>query len=230
MLKKIVGGVIGKIGAVFSVELQLVDIHTGRVERVFSEETADAPEQLLASMRRASYAFCSIDFASEPKEGQQPQSEAVSNMQVRGAKTGSGLVAHYDLDGDARDEAGGYNGIMHGPTPSTNRFGKARRALRFDGVDDFVEVPRDVSLFPTEQLTVSAWVRADCWGPLEHSNSIVDCEVPGSRAGYGLRGGANTAGFFVSNGSWQVVRSGPGAIVPGDWIHIAGRYDGYSLK
>lgn len=37
-------------------------------------------------------------------------------------------------------------------------------ALDFDGLDDWVRVPRDVSLEPTNDLTIEAWVRANSAG------------------------------------------------------------------
>lgn len=37
--------------------------------------------------------------------------------------------------------------------------GKYGKALQFDGVDDYVEVPNDPSLNPTTEIRVEAWIK-----------------------------------------------------------------------
>ncbi|GEM_PF-3037333 len=143
----------------------------------------------------------------------------------------TGLVAFYPFSGNAGDSSGhGHHGTVYGATLTADRFGNPNSAYSFDGSTSFILVPYSAELYPTAQLTVSAWVRADTWGGYEYSNSIVDCEVPGSRMGYGLRGGDTKAGFYMSTGNWQQVFSDPGTIAAGIWYHLAGRYDGGSLK
>ena len=51
-----------------------------------------------------------------------------------------GLVAHYLFSGNANDASGnGNHGVVHGATPTTDRFGNANSAYSFDGVDDFID-------------------------------------------------------------------------------------------
>jgi hypothetical protein len=71
----------------------------------------------------------------------------------------SGLVAHWKFDEGtgtiAYDSSGNNNyGTLYGPTWVNGVYGKA---LKFDGVNDFVAIPDIFSTPPTE-LTVSAWV------------------------------------------------------------------------
>lgn len=71
------------------------------------------------------------------------------------------LVLHYTFDkADDRlvydSSPQGNDGIIHGATQiSDGVFGDA---MRFDGVDDYIRVPRSPSLEP-DQLTVTAWLR-----------------------------------------------------------------------
>ena len=61
----------------------------------------------------------------------------------------NGLVGWWPFDGDANDYSGnGNNGIVHGATLTTDRFGNARSAYDFDGLDDWIEVPNSNSLNP----------------------------------------------------------------------------------
>ncbi|WP_455392135.1 LamG-like jellyroll fold domain-containing protein, partial [[Eubacterium] cellulosolvens] len=54
------------------------------------------------------------------------------------------------------------DGTLHGPTwTSEGRFGKA---LEFDGVDDYVEIPDDESLHLTNAITIEAWAKTDSFG------------------------------------------------------------------
>jgi len=61
---------------------------------------------------------------------------------------GSGTTA-YDTSGNDND------GTINGATWVDGKFG---RALDFDGVDDYVEIPDDSSLDITEAITIEAWV------------------------------------------------------------------------
>ena len=69
----------------------------------------------------------------------------------------TGLVAHYPLDGDARDASGnGYHGTMRGPVPARDRFGREDGAVLFSGSDHRIDLPHEVldGLF---DVTVSFW-------------------------------------------------------------------------
>jgi hypothetical protein len=58
----------------------------------------------------------------------------------------------------AVDSAGGHNGtLINGPTWTTGQIGGG---LKFDGINDYVEVPNNASLEPG-YITLSAWIRPD---------------------------------------------------------------------
>lgn len=147
-------------------------------------------------------------------------------------KTTIGLVAWYPFSGNAGDSSGhGHDGTVYGAVPIYDRYGNPNSAYTFNGTTNYIEVSYSPELNPTEQLTVSAWVNATYWGPYNYSNTIVDCEVPGMHMGFGLRGGATTAGFFIATWSnWKTTYSDPGTIAADTWYHLAGSYDGSALK
>ncbi len=69
-----------------------------------------------------------------------------------------GLIAEYRFAGDARDTSGGaHHGVVHGAALTTDRFGRANHAYRFDGVDDYIEITPPPVLSP-DSLSVSVWV------------------------------------------------------------------------
>ena len=71
-----------------------------------------------------------------------------------------GLVVELLLDGTADDTSGhGHHGVLHGATPTTDRFGKPGNAYSFDGTDDFIRINPPL-LNPTS-LSVSMWGRFD---------------------------------------------------------------------
>ena len=66
------------------------------------------------------------------------------------------LIAHYPLDGSAEDASGnGRDGQVNGPRTVKGRIGQA---LQFDGVDDYVEIPKSVfNALP--KGTVAFWIK-----------------------------------------------------------------------
>jgi hypothetical protein len=71
----------------------------------------------------------------------------------------SNLVAHLTFDegmgNTAHDSAGSNDGTIHGAQWVDGKLGSA---LYFDGINDYVEVPDDISLRP-QYITMSAWVK-----------------------------------------------------------------------
>jgi hypothetical protein len=105
------------------------------------------------------------------------------------------------------------------------------RALQFDGVDDFVEVPSSASLDLRRTISVELWMRADGaaafpankdWMPLIQKSS----GELGARA-YSLwlnRDGSIRLTSADAAGE-ESVRTNASAIQPGQWYHIAGVID-----
>ncbi len=72
-----------------------------------------------------------------------------------------GLVARYDLNGDANDSVGGRHGIIHGAIPTSNRFTNGNSAYSFNGTNAYIELPDDdvFSIATMRKFSVSVWMR-----------------------------------------------------------------------
>lgn len=74
------------------------------------------------------------------------------------------LVAYYPMDGDARDVSGNcLNGEVIGAQATTGIKGGFLTAMRFDGVDDYIEIPHsEVFNFSEEDdFAISFWYKRD---------------------------------------------------------------------
>ena len=140
-----------------------------------------------------------------------------------------GLVAYYSFDDcSAKDLSGnGNDGIIYGAKCVDGKFGKA---LRFDGVDDYVEVPDSPSLDITDEITIEVWVKG--YGFAGDFRQIVgkspDTVLRHLNFAYDLR--VDKAGplrFSINNGDWQYVLA---TIEEGKWYHVVGTYDGSEMR
>jgi hypothetical protein len=51
---------------------------------------------------------------------------------------------------------------MSGITFTTDRFGNLGKAMQFNGIDGYIEVPNSASLqFPTNAITIAGWIYID---------------------------------------------------------------------
>ena len=105
-------------------------------------------------------------------------------------------------------------------------------ALLFANVpDSIVQIANSLSLNPTSQLTIEAWIRPQA---LNGQTAIVDKIYRSggtSNHQYALVTQGSEVGFYVMLGeSLQSVASSGGGLVAGVWYHVAGVYDGTSLK
>jgi hypothetical protein len=146
----------------------------------------------------------------------------------------SGLVSWWSGEGNANDIQGNNNGtLMNGATFATGMVGQA---FNLDGVDDFIEVPNQPSLNPTNQITVEAWYKPTSFVG-NGNNPIVDKGYVSHSSPYyqyhlGVTGDlyphdAGTFSFYVSagGGGAQAITSNH-FWTPGNWYHIVGTYDG----
>lgn len=130
----------------------------------------------------------------------------------------------------ASDASNNHNdGAISGAAHVTGRFA---RALRFDGIDDQVLIPRSSSLEPAA-VTVEGWVRAGASpGAFRYivSQGANLCQV----ASYGLYTDVDGGlAFYVSAGSDTAFASSPAApatVWDGGWHHVAGTFDGATVR
>ncbi len=119
----------------------------------------------------------------------------------------------------------GRNGTLMGPVRTTNgRFG---RALTFDGINDSVQVSHNLTLTGRNAFTVEAWVR-----PTSTTGTrAVVVKERAANAAYGLyqRGTTNRPSAFARTATLNQV-SGPAAVAPNVWTHLAATWDGTTLR
>jgi hypothetical protein len=139
-----------------------------------------------------------------------------------GFDEGSGAVA-----GDASGE--GNDGSISGAAwSSPGRFGNA---LTFDGSDDRVVVPDDPSLDLSGGLTLEAWIKPDIhdgdWRTVMMKEGALDLA-------YGLYSSASTFNsskpLVAIDDNASRVLSGPTVLPLNEWSHIAGTYNGTTLR
>jgi len=131
-----------------------------------------------------------------------------------------GLVAYYPFSGNANDASGhGHDGTVLGAQLTSDRFGNANSAYRFDGVNDFI----DVGMFDAGIKAVSMWVRQD------------------ARNEFDFYFGHNTFRLYASTLSSGLLMCGDGSPnktysnvsmddVVGEWVHVVAIRDGADSK
>lgn len=94
----------------------------------------------------------------------------------------AGLLAYFPFSGNANDMSGNnYNGTLHGPTLTTDRFGNPNKAYSFDGINDYIDLNSYSSYFNIQQpVTFSLWVKSS----LDNAQTIY-CISDGSTQDYG---------------------------------------------
>ncbi len=142
----------------------------------------------------------------------------------------SGIVAWYKAEDNADDAAGNNNGtavaISYGP-------GVVGRAFQFDG-EGYVRIP-DAPSLDSPAITVEAWVKSSGEGTTaqgEYRYLVAKGVHADEAASYGLYTGC-TGGlfFYVYDGTHAAVSPGPGpGIWDGNWHHVAGTFDGASVR
>jgi len=119
-------------------------------------------------------------------------------------------------------------------TTGTSFADTTASALDFDGTDDLVDCGNDPSLRLTGTgLTLEAIIRADAWRTNVWEGSIVNKEQNGggNDNGYMLRAGNNgQLSFNLGSGSWHEIVSPTGAMATGTFHHVAGTYDGATVR
>ena len=123
--------------------------------------------------------------------------------------TDQALVAHYGLNGDAKDKSdNGHHGTMVGTTPIPDRFGKKDRALYFNGSSDRVICGNPAEFNFTGSFTLSAWIKMDGTQFNQYVVAKYDFPDAGSAYGLGIDGSADAYGFVGAGSGYQQLIGG----------------------
>ncbi len=121
-----------------------------------------------------------------------------------------------------------------GGSVSLCNSGEPGNALNLDGVNDYANLGNPAALQLTGNLTVEAWIKAATWKPNSWQGSLINKEDWTTFSyGYSLRCGNNGQLSFnlgSNPGSWTEIQSSSGAMVTGQWYHVAATYDGTTMK
>ncbi|NQT35840.1 MAG: hypothetical protein HQ581_00035 [Planctomycetes bacterium] len=135
----------------------------------------------------------------------------------------TGLVAWYPFATDGSDAAGTSHGTLQGDA-AVVADAERGSVLDLDGSGDYVSLGNPAGLNITGQITLAAWVRPDSTGGLQ--NIIVRGHVASPQGEVYLR----IANGQYQVGSWNGSAHKTSAAIPagdvGNWIHVAGVYDG----
>ena len=139
-----------------------------------------------------------------------------------------GLVAHFRLDGDARNGvSGGVDGVRHGTVASGDRFGNTNGALLLSAAaSDYVDALPD-ALLPVGAAprTVSLWFKT----PM--SSAGYQAIVNWGTSSTGQRFGISTVGSGIMfTGQYDDVRDTVSNVMDDAWHLVAVTYDGTTVQ
>jgi hypothetical protein len=110
---------------------------------------------------------------------------------------------------------------------------KSGTALQFDGIDDYVDCGNDASLDITDAITIELWLNPNVAGeggpnagPVAKAETGVDASwqlrynAPGDYMGFQFNGDPEGS-------TWVSVNQN---LTPGEWYHIAGTFDGTTIR
>ena len=140
-------------------------------------------------------------------------------------------IAYYKFDGNANDETGANPGTVHGNPVYVN--GVNGQALDFDGIDDYMVVPKTGSNLDItgNHVTVSFWVNGNWGSSTKHLVGIGESnQTENWKAQYHFyyRTGP-VMEFIVDTASSHNTLQTHTSFNSGEWIHVAGVYDGSNM-
>ena len=131
-----------------------------------------------------------------------------------------GLIAYLPFFGNANDVTGsGFDATLHGPSLTSDRFGKPDRAYYFAGNNEHMTLNR--VLPDAQQFTFCAWIRPD---DERFASVFYDAAyfTPGRDTELAINSGGSLQATFTKSAD-----PGPDPIAtarvlnPGDWVHVA---------
>ena len=146
------------------------------------------------------------------------------------AQSDDELVAEWHFDEGAgsvlKDSSGnGNDGVIYGATWTEGKYG---HALKFDGIDDYLEIPSNSDLRPPKNFALEAWAQFDDFN--DYRTIIMHDDNGGGDDGYFLRADKNGKVQFFIGRPYAIITSDK-TLTSGMWYHIVGIYDSnYNLR
>ncbi len=128
------------------------------------------------------------------------------------------IIAHYPLDGDAKDTSGnGHDGVLYYTTPDNDRYGNAGKALHFDGMNSYVEIPAEkgINLSDTA-FTISVWIYVD---NTASARTFFSCLYDSTNEFLRFFVDASNMPYWVFHGTYGAYYTLPGT--DWTWYHVA---------
>jgi hypothetical protein len=121
-------------------------------------------------------------------------------------------------------------------TPRWNVNGRSGRAIRFDGVEEFLYIPTSSLIDALETFTVETWISHEGWGS-EHAtifNKPVSeriSENPGSVYTLKRDGNSGRISFEITLENDQVISVTSRDEIPAnEWVHVTATFNGSELR
>ena len=165
-------------------------------------------------------------FVAQLKVSDGTNMSSPASVTITVGNAGTGLVAAYGFEETSGNTAADASGLGNGGTISgaTHVTGKFGNGLAFNGTSALVSIADSASLDVTSAVTLEAWVYPTAlsgWRDVIFKNTdiyfLMGCTPTGSAPGFG--------GTFTSANAY-----GTGALPLNAWSHLAGTYDGTTMR
>ena len=134
------------------------------------------------------------------------------------ATPASTLVANYGFEGNASDTSGFANSAVAKNNVTFVAGKVGAQAAQFDGATSYLQIPASVA----NDFSIACWVKTTAAGGAGqwwNGLGLVDGEIPGAMADFGLSLIGNKAAFGVGNPDTTITSTS--AINDGQWHHVA---------
>jgi hypothetical protein len=158
-----------------------------------------------------------IEFFNGKLDDIRIYNRALSHLEME-RMAGDGLVAHYRLDGNARDTSGnGYHGTVQQATSVANRFSHTNEGFAFNGTNAYLNVPHAEGLQISGTITLAAWAKRTRLGIDIILEKGGDWTLSTCNYGMGLHYMFNKMFYFYYRGGWR----GTSGVQDTAWHHYA---------
>ncbi len=136
----------------------------------------------------------------------------------------SGLAGFWPADGSTNELVNGANAVLN--RGATYAPGLVGHAFSLDGAGGYVSVPDSPSLNPVNGTTIEGWIRRTA--AVGFNDPVFKKSGPGQVNGYALEYYGQDITFYVYTNNWY--SSGGVPIQDNVWTHVAGVYDGTTIR